>query len=922
MKPLTSFAQKQIAFFSQKDVGYHDFLQLAAQPLLFSVDLLYQLWANFRAYRSPSPQAQAPYLVVSDLLLSGLCETVSADHYRLSDDLRQLLSPELPTEVRQEVAFFVKDYALRHQETLTENLQNIYLAWATSVLAPAKMEEQIIQQLQNAENEYQRGTYLSLYFNLLKESGTSDHHLPRISLEYAEEDEVVDVLNIPYWRELEEEVKAVEKTTVYQKIDQMLKETGWEVTNEFNPIGFKKIALRIHSGKFDTKEGIFNIELESPLGPVDYLLIVDGKCNGVVKIADEPSLKSKRLIEQMKTSSTFPLLYESNGNIVYVTNFFDPNPKRRKIFNFHRPEFIKDWLIDYTSTGKTLRSKLLEMSSLNTYGLNSTQIAAIQSLEQSLKENQSKTLIQMIQGSGKTRVIATSIYRLLKQANAKRILFIVDRQSLAEQIEYTFKSFYHNDDKRALSDIYNVKRIREEYVDLNIQVSIITIQQLYLSLKVSQNTTEDNLSEAENQIDHSMISYNPEIPPEVFDFVILNDCHRMMGEHSKQILNYFDSFLIGFTSISDKKSINFFNGNLVYKYNYQQSVADGLHLSYDLYLLTEDISKKSLKSGWFVDYRDHIGDYEHIIDDFDFTHIKQINSIIKAYKDALKEEIYPNRYDKEGNFEVPKTLIFAQTVRQAGEICNIVNEEFAINDKFCQQVTSSLNNDYLKQVIDDFKRSYYPRIVVTVEMLTTGFDMKPLEVLLFLRKVNPLIYKQMKSRGMFKINTEDLQAVSPTAQNKSRFIVVDAVGTTPHYQIQSNIYQNKSIDEYLVPDSDLQWLNFRGVNLENKKLQNCNFQQANFHQISLRGAYLEDSNFQKANLQQANLQFIDLAGCNFEEADLRKANLSISKLEKANLTSALLKGANLAHCTLTQEQFEYAQKQGAILKNVKIIKNN
>ena len=213
MEELSTFAQKQIDFFSRKGVGYQDFLVLTAQPMLFSADLLYQLWANFRAYRHTSPQVQAPYLVVSDLLLSGLCETVNADHYRLSDGLRHLLSAQLPDKIRQEVAYFIKDYALRYQGALGKNMYNIYLAWATNVLSPAHMEEQIIQQLSKAQNDYQRGTYLSLYFNLLKESGitTGQKHVPRISMEYAEERDVADVLQIPYWRELEGEVKEVEE---------------------------------------------------------------------------------------------------------------------------------------------------------------------------------------------------------------------------------------------------------------------------------------------------------------------------------------------------------------------------------------------------------------------------------------------------------------------------------------------------------------------------------------------------------------------------------------------------------------------------------------------------------------------------------------------------------------------------------------
>lgn len=301
------------------------------------------------------------------------------------------------------------------------------------------------------------------------------------------------------------------------------------------------------------------------------------------------------------------------------------------------------------------------------------------------------------------------------------------------------------------------------------------------------------------------VEYNPEIPIETFDFIIIDECHRSIYNLWKQVLDYFDAFLIGLTATPDKRTFGFFNENVVSEYTYEQSVIDGVNVPYDVYTIETEISKKGskVKKGWYVDRRDKLSrkkrwqqedeDTEYTKNDLDRSvdNPSQIRNIIKEFQEALKTKIFPNRIDEQGEYEVPKTLIFAKTDSHADDIIDITRKVFGEGNDFCKKVTYKIDDDP-KSLLNRFRNSYYPRIAVTVDMIATGTDVKPLEVLLFMRDVKSKNYfEQMKGRGTRTIPDSNLRMVSKTAKTKTHFVIVDAVGAVQSKKTDSRPLERK-----------------------------------------------------------------------------------------------------------------------------------
>jgi type I restriction enzyme R subunit len=582
------------------------------------------------------------------------------------------------------------------------------------------------------------------------------------------------------------------------KIDQMLIEAGWLVQS--------KDKLNLSAGI-----GIALRETNTESGSADYILFVNSKAVGVIEAkAEDLGYKLLQVEEQseryskdaikigkFKLDNEKPFVYESTGTITRFTDYRDPKPRGRNVFWFHKPETIAEWI----KKGPSLRERLLTIPALDPTGLRPAQIVAVENLETSFKSNRPRALIQMATGAGKTFTAATFVYRLLKHADAKRILFVVDTKNLGEQAEQEFMSYQPNDDNRKFIELYNVQRLNSSYIASDSQVCISTIQRLYSILKgedldesAEHGNPEDN-SWLQQQISSKKsipVDYTPKVPIEQFDFIVIDECHRSIYNLWRQVLDYFDASLIGLTATPDKRTFGFFNENVVSQYTYEESVIDGVNVPYDVYTIDTEISQKgdTIKAGWYIDRRDKLTraqrwqqedeDIEYKKNDLDkkVVNTSQIRSIIKEYKRALKVEIFPNRVDKNGEYEVPKTLVFAKTDSHADDIIKIIREEFDEGNDFCKKVTYKADEDP-KSVLNRFRNSYYPRIAVTVDMIATGTDVKPLEVLLFMRDVKSVNYfEQMKGRGTRTINDDTFQMVSRTAKSKTHFVIVDAIGAT------------------------------------------------------------------------------------------------------------------------------------------------
>lgn len=595
------------------------------------------------------------------------------------------------------------------------------------------------------------------------------------------------------------------------KIDQMLLEAGWLVQSKNN--------VNLSAGV-----GIALRETNTESGSADYILFVNSKPVGVIEAkAEDLGYKLLQVEEQSARYSVDaikigkfmledekPFVYESTGTVTRFTDYRDPKPRARTVFSFHKPETMVEWI----KKGSSLRERLLAMPALDATGLRPAQIVAVENLERSFKKNRPKALIQMATGAGKTFTAATFVYRLLKHADAKRILFLVDTKNLGEQAEQEFMTFQPNDDNRKFTELYNVQRLSSSYIASDSQVCISTIQRLYSILKEEEL---DDSAELDNPEENSWlkqqtsnkqgvpVEYTPKIPIEQFDFIVIDEAHRSIYNLWKQVLDYFDAFLIGLTATPDKRTFGFFNENVVSEYTYEESVIDGVNVPYDIYTIDTEISQQgdTIKAGWFIDRRDKLTrkkrwqqedeDTQYKRNDLDkkVVNPSQIRNIIREYKRALKTDIYPNRFDKNGDYEVPKTLIFAKTDSHADDIIKIIREEFDEGNDFCKKVTYKIEEDP-KSVLNRFRNSYHPRIAVTVDMIATGTDVKPLEVLLFMRDVKSVNYfEQMKGRGTRTINNDSLQKVSQTANSKTHFVIVDAIGVTKSKKTDSRPLERK-----------------------------------------------------------------------------------------------------------------------------------
>lgn len=595
------------------------------------------------------------------------------------------------------------------------------------------------------------------------------------------------------------------------RIDKMLELSGWLVQS--------KDKVNLSAGI-----GVAVREVNTESGPADYILFVNAKAVGIVEAkaedlgykllqVEEQSAryaKSSLKIGQFTLDNDKPFVYESTGIITRFTDYRDPKPRGRSVFSFHKPETMAEWV----KKGPSLRERLLSMPALDPTGLRPAQIVAVENLEHSFKKNRHKALIQMATGAGKTFTAATFIYRLLKHVDAKRILFLVDTKNLGEQAEQEFMTFQPNDDNRKFTELYNVQRLTSSYIASDSQVCISTIQRLYSILKgeeLDENAELDNPEEnswIKKQLSKKQaipVDYTPKVPIEQFDFIVIDECHRSIYNLWKQVLDYFDAYLIGLTATPDKRTFGFFNENVVSQYTYEESVTDGVNVPYDVYTIETEISKKGgiIESGWYVDRRDKLTrakrwqqedeDTEYKRNDLDkkVVNPSQIRNIIREYKRALKTEIFPNRVDEKGEYEVPKTLVFAKTDSHADDIIRIIRKEFDEGNDFCKKVTYKIDEDP-KSVLNRFRNSYYPRIAVTVDMIATGTDVKPLEVLLFMRDVKSVNYfEQMKGRGTRTINSDSLQLVSRTAKSKTHFVIVDAIGATKSKKTDSRPLERK-----------------------------------------------------------------------------------------------------------------------------------
>lgn len=587
-----------------------------------------------------------------------------------------------------------------------------------------------------------------------------------------------------------------------QEIDRLLAAAGWDLQN--------REAMNLFNSH---KPGVAVREAYLKTGFADYLLFVQGKALGVVEakkvgatlsgVETQSARYAVGLPPHIKAwipGQPLPFRYESTGKETFFTNTLDPEPRSRRVFAFHRPETLAAW----AQESSTLRQRLQQMPPLPPEKLWAVQQRAIANLEQSLAHDRPRALIQMATGSGKTFTAVNAVYRLIKHANARRVLFLVDRTNLGKQALNEFANFVTPDDGRKFAEIYNIRHLTNNVIsvgdDVN-RVYISTIQRLYAMLRdevLEEEAEARSLYEAEEKGQATQtprtITFDGKLPIEFFDVMIVDECHRSIYTVWRQVLEYFDAHYIGLTATPGKQTIGFFNQNLVMEYTHEDAIADNINVGGDVYRILTRISDEgsTVEAGLWVGKMDKVTrrEWQEKLDeplmytpqqlDRDVVSESQIRTIIRHFRDVLFTVLFPERAER----VVPKTLVFAKDDNHAENIVRIVREEFGKGNDFCQKITYRAERNP-ENILSDFRQSYDPRIAVTVDMIATGTDVRPIEILLFMRQVRSRGYfEQMRGRGTRVVSETELVGVTRDARHKTRFVLIDAVGLTEAEMIE------------------------------------------------------------------------------------------------------------------------------------------
>lgn len=579
------------------------------------------------------------------------------------------------------------------------------------------------------------------------------------------------------------------------KIDKQLTAAGWDIVARDEYIPFNASAV---------KEALMQGNKES-----DYLLFVDDKAIAVVEAKAEDNSLGDVVAQQAEWYSQnpqswvglwcpnqIPFVYLANGNKIYFKNMLDADSEYVELAEMHSPKKMIQML------GK--KSEYGALPRIEKKGLRDCQYDAEVKLEASLKAGKKKALAILATGSGKTYLACLASYRLLNYTPTKRVLFLVDRNNLARQTETEFSLFDRTEKQKPMNELYQINRLKKPE-DVQGDIVISTIQKLFAVLTGQNITDDDEDKEDEKRGLSDTIKNEPavelgsdlKLPPDYFQFIIVDECHRSIYGKWKAVLDYFkDAKILGLTATPIPEAYAYFNKNVVEKYTYDDSVVDGVNVPARVYrIITEaTVHGGTIKQGETVTDVNRAGEVvdtytaQNRIDyapnqlDRSVINPNQIESVLKSYMDSIYSDLYPER-EENWNY-IPKTLIFAKDDNHATKIVELAKKVFAekfsdgkVPDNFVQKITYSAGDS--NALIRDLRTEKDFRIAVTVTLVATGTDVKPLEVVLFMNDVkSEVLYTQMKGRGCRTLNEDKLREVTPNADNKNCFYIVDAVGVT------------------------------------------------------------------------------------------------------------------------------------------------
>ena len=603
-------------------------------------------------------------------------------------------------------------------------------------------------------------------------------------------------------------------------IDRMLNDAGWTVVSR------NERTDRINA--MAVKEELLQGNLEA-----DYYLYLDGKAIGVleakraenplgVDVEDQAINYTKQIPSDIPCwTKPLPLAYISNGEIIKFKDLRDVDSEFEEIKDtrgvpcMHSPKYmIKELKAPITSDYAMLPA----VPPAKPGYLRKCQHEAISEIELNFKRGINRCLLDLATGSGKTFTACMMSYRALSYCpKVEHILYLVDRNNLGRQTENEFNQFKLTENRKSFSSIYPVVRLKKADEAKNYAVCISTIQRLFAVLTGQSFTDSDDDIDDQNDED-KFFKYDDDIyapvklegtitlPKDFFQLIIVDECHRSIYGRWRRVLEYFDNAkIIGLTATPTPQAYAFFNCkqivdgkyNPTFQYSIEQSYSDGINVPPRIYRIKTEVTEnggdiKEKEKVFEVNRRTgekelYVQEQQQVYTstevDRSVVNPTQIKKVVDEYRDAIYTKLFPNR-DADWNY-IPKTLFFAKTDNHAELIIKIIKDSFKekfpdekLPENFVQKITCKADKNP-NTLIDNFRKEKDFRIAVTVTLVATGTDVRPLEILVFMRDIHSsVLYTQMKGRGCRSIDDDVLRTITPNADTKELFYLVDAVGVT------------------------------------------------------------------------------------------------------------------------------------------------
>ncbi|WP_435243735.1 DEAD/DEAH box helicase family protein [Streptomyces cucumeris] len=600
-------------------------------------------------------------------------------------------------------------------------------------------------------------------------------------------DEYVPVLQ----RAFDRRTPAETATRASLKARATLLETEWRVTDLLTEVGWtvRDASSAPHEPPVRGIAVQGTAQPDGATGP-DYMLRVDGRTVGTVEV-QPPGGNLPSAVARTRGTNTpltaspqrrMPYTYATDGVRVLFQNEDDPEPHPREVFTFHQPDTVARWLREAVADPQAPTFLGRVRHRLPNFGddgypqdsLRPVQYNAVRAFESSLRRGERRAMVQIAVGGGRTVAAVAAVHRLLRYARARRILFLVDRLELESQALATFAAYSGpGEDGRKFTESYRVGRLTPDSVPSH-EVVVSTVQRLHNALSGGDP--------------ESGVRYRPDLPPESFDLVVADDCHRSVSSRWRALFDYFDAPVLGLTATPTDQALEVFQHNLVSSYTFEDAVADGRAVNVTVY----SIGGHPTRPKWEADTLEE----EFDLDTQEISRHRRsvvsgqaLHAALTAFKEGLPS-MFPERQSLgSGDVALPKTVVYAADDRHADEVVDAVRAVFGQGPGFCQKVTLKGGSPYPR--LSQFRNTVELRVIVVVDLLT-GTDIAPVECLLFLRDVKSASrFFQMLAVGTRPAALAELRAVTPGASGKTKCVVVDPVGVTRHYADRSFTAQRR-----------------------------------------------------------------------------------------------------------------------------------